>query len=191
MLFDAPLKISFLMRGFKPNWFIAGGWAIDLYLEKETRPHADVEIAIFRRDQIALQNYLDGWVLKKAVNGELSVWTRGEQIELPVHEIHCFNRQAEPQFLEVLLNETGDNDEWLYRRNLKVAKPISKLFLTSESGINFLRPEIVLLYKSKNPRVKDEQDFETVVQHLDTESKKWLGAALEVCDSKHDWLRRL
>lgn len=191
MSFETPLKISFLMRGFKPEWFIAGGWAIDLYLEKETRPHADVEIAIFRRDQIALQNYLEGWGLKKAVNGALSVWKRGEQIELPVHEIHCFNQQAEPQFLEVLLNETGDDDEWLYRRNLKVAKPISKLFLTSESGINFLRPEIVLLYKSKNPRVKDEQDFETVALHLDTESKKWLRAALEVCDSKHDWLRRL
>ncbi len=101
------------MREFEPDWFVAGGWAIDLYLEKVTRPHEDIEIAIFRRDQIALQNYLDGWVLKKAVNSMLPVWNQDECLELPIHEIHCFNDTAEPQSLEVLLNET-DGDGWLF-----------------------------------------------------------------------------
>ena len=59
------------MRGFEPDWFIAGGWAIDLFLQKETRPHDDIEIAIFRHDQFALQNYLQNWNLKKVVGGEL------------------------------------------------------------------------------------------------------------------------
>jgi hypothetical protein len=54
------------MRGFEPDWFVAGGWAIDLFLEKTTRPHEDIEIAIFRKNQLALQDYLDGWLLKKA-----------------------------------------------------------------------------------------------------------------------------
>ncbi|HEY8562140.1 MAG TPA: hypothetical protein VIL74_17330 [Pyrinomonadaceae bacterium] len=36
------------MRGFEPDWFIAGGRAIDLFLGGTTRTHADIEIAIFR-----------------------------------------------------------------------------------------------------------------------------------------------
>lgn len=188
-MFDAPLKVWSLMRDFKPDWFIAGGWAIDLYLEKETRQHEDVEIAIFRKDQIALQNYLDGWVLKKAVNGVLSKWNRDERLELPIHEIHCFNETAEPQSLEFLLNET-DGAEWLFRRNVKVTKPLSKLSLTSNLGMKFLCPEIVLLYKSKNPRPKDEQDFEITLKRLDVESNEWLRNALIICDSEHHWLKR-
>ncbi|WP_445326865.1 nucleotidyltransferase domain-containing protein [Solibacillus sp. FSL W7-1464] len=36
--------------------FIAGGWAIDLLIGKETREHKD--IAIFRKDQLNLKAYL-------------------------------------------------------------------------------------------------------------------------------------
>ena len=90
-MFDLPLKVASLMRDFQPEWFMAGGWAIDLYLEKQTRPHEDIEIAIFRKDQTALQNYLDGWLFKKAENGVLSDWNKDKFLELPIFEIHCFN----------------------------------------------------------------------------------------------------
>lgn len=189
-MFETPLKVWSLMRDFKPDWFIAGGWAIDLFLEKETRQHEDIEIAIFRPDQIALQKHLDGWVLKKAVNGTLPDWNPEEHLELPIHAIHCFNETVEPRFLEVLLNETGGG-EWLFRRNVKITKPLSKLSQTSNSGVKFLRPEVVLLYKSKRPRLKDEQDFEAVAERLDVESKEWLKNALAICYSEHHWLERL
>lgn len=73
----------------------------------------------------------------------------------------------------------------------KVASPVSKLSSTAESGINFLRPEVVLLYKSKNPREKDERDFQAAVEFLDLESKEWLKTSLSVCYSNHDWLENL
>lgn len=189
-MFRLPLKIAALMRNFQSDWFIAGGWAIDLYLGNISRPHDDIEIAIFRRDQVALQNYLDGWLLQKAENSVLSIWNQNEFLELPVHEIHCFHETGEPQNFEVLLNERND-DDWIYRRNAKIKKSLTEIYLTTASGIKFLRPEIVLLYKSKNPRAKDEQDYESAVKRLNAESVKWLGNALAVCDSKHAWLRRL
>ena len=189
-MFSLPQKIAALMQNFQSDWFIAGGWAIDLYLGKISRPHDDIEIAVFRPDQIALQNYLNGWLLQKMANSAASVWNRNEFLELPVHEIHCFNETSEPQNFEVLLNERNDN-EWIYRRNARITKSLSEVYLTTDSGIRFLRPEIVLLYKSKNPRAKDEQDFESVTKCLDAESKKWLGNALGICDSKHHWLQKL
>ena len=189
-MFDAPRQVLSLMRSFNRDWFVAGGWAIDLYLEKETRAHADIEIAVFRRDQLALQNHFAGWNFKKASNGALTDWNRNELLKLPIHEIHCFREPSAPPSLEVLLNET-DGDEWLYRRNKQITKPIAKLSLTSNLGMKFLRPEIVLLYKSKNPRPKDERDFETVVEHLDDESREWLKNALTICGSSHHWLPNL
>jgi hypothetical protein len=118
------------MREFEPDWFVAGGWAIDLFLEKETRPHEDIEIAIFRNDQLAMQNYLKNWNLKKVVSCELIDWEEGEFLYLPIFEIHCFNEKEGLSFLEVLLNETS-GEEWIFRRNQKITRPISKLSLTS------------------------------------------------------------
>jgi hypothetical protein len=57
--------------------------------------------------------------------------------------------------------------------------------------MNFLRPEVILLYKSKNPRLKDEQDFESVAPNLDAESRQWLKNALAVCCGEHSWIQRL
>ena len=182
-----PEIVQSLMCGFKPNWFIAGGWAIDLFLGRQTREHSDIEIAIFRQDQIALQNYLSDWNLQIAGSGKLSEWKKGEYLELPLHAIHCFNESAELSFLEVLLNEC-ENGVWQFRRNRKITKPIPELYLTSDSGIRFLCPEVILLYKSKAPREKDEQDFSIVLGHLSKESKKWLKNALAVCYLKHRWL---
>ena len=189
-MFEFPLKIAFIMRDFKPDWFIAGGWAIDLFIGEQTRSHEDIEIAIFRKNQFELQNYLEKWDLRKAVNGELIEWKKDEFLELPIHEIHCFNENIEPKSFEVLLNESNA-EKWVFRRNQNVTKPVSELYLLNNSGLKFLRPEVVLLYKSKNPRARDEQDFRTAFQHLDYDSKEWLKNALSISYSRHHWLESL
>ncbi|MHA1968943.1 MAG: nucleotidyltransferase domain-containing protein [Candidatus Hodarchaeales archaeon] len=44
--FDLLLKISKLMKDFNKPWYIAGGWAIDLFLGLVTRSHQDIEITV-------------------------------------------------------------------------------------------------------------------------------------------------
>jgi len=187
---EPPSKVQSLMRDFRPDWFIAGGWAIDLFLGRVTRKHADIEIAIFRKDQLALQNYLRDWNLQKAGGGKLSEWKKHEYLELPIHEIHCFNETAELSCLEVLLNEC-ENGVWRFRRDRRITKPVTELYLTNDAGLRFLCPEVILLYKSKNPREKDEQDFRAVIEKLSAESKKWLKDALLICDARHHWRPKL
>ncbi|MCY7348622.1 MAG: hypothetical protein LH614_20725 [Pyrinomonadaceae bacterium] len=189
-MFDLPLQIAAVLRGFKPSWFVAGGWAIDLFLEKETRLHQDIEIAIFRKDQAVLHDYFDGWLLQKVINGELVVWHRDEWLTLPIHEVHCYKETAQPPQIEILFNESNKT-EWLYRRNENIRRSLVKIQPESSAGVNFLCPEVVLLYKSKNPRAKDERDFQAVVKRLDVECKEWLKDAIKVSNSKHHWLRSL
>ncbi len=189
-MFEAPKKAAALMRGFEAPWMIAGGWAIDLFLERETRPHADVEIAVFRRDQLALQARFSGLKMKKAGGGALVDWPRGQFLDLPAHEIHLFEGPAETPVLEVLLNET-DGENWLYRRNAAVTKPLGEIRRAAGANLFFLCPEIVLLYKSKAPRERDETDFAAALPRLDRSSRVWLEHALSVCHENHPWLARL
>lgn len=48
-----------LMKGFDRPWFIGGGWALDLAVGRQTRPHEDVEIltACFE----APERSVNGW----------------------------------------------------------------------------------------------------------------------------------
>lgn len=191
--FQEPLKMVALLAGFERPWFVAGGWAIDLYLERVRRLHRDIEIAILRCDQFALWNYLQDWEFKKVVpgsDGPMVPWKEKEWLELPVHEIHARRSSGDPFTLEILLNESSGK-EWRFRRNSEIVLPLSILGLLSESGIPYLSPEVVLLYKAKNPNLQDEADFSAVHKVLDRERLVWLRRAIEACHPGHPWLVNL
>ncbi|MDP6778940.1 MAG: hypothetical protein QGI83_19460, partial [Candidatus Latescibacteria bacterium] len=50
--------VADLMSDIDLPWWIAGGWAIDLFLERQTRDHGDTDILIRREDQLDVQAYL-------------------------------------------------------------------------------------------------------------------------------------
>lgn len=192
--FTAPLKVASLLATFDHPWFIAGGWAIDLFLGQVTRAHADVEIAILREDQMAIRRHLRGWpfnqVLPQPRGGVLLPWEEEEWLHLPVHEIHALNSESDPPALEILLNEAA-GDQWRFRRNLAITRPLALLGAPSPLGIPSLRPEIVLLYKAKDPRAQDEADFAHAHARLDREQRSWLKQALAACQPGHPWLAQL
>lgn len=191
--FKVPLKVFKLLAGFEKPWFVAGGWAVDLFLDKVTREHEDIEIAIFRCDQLKLRNYLKGWEFKKVIPGPTmhsELWNEDEWLDLPVHEIHAENKDSDLLHLEVLLNESS-GDKWRFRRNLNITCPISTLGTHSKNGVPFLNPEIILLYKAKNPNPKDEADFKNIIQALDEKRKSWLKQAITICYPDHRWLETL
>src|SRR4051794_26613602 len=58
----APLgEVVALMRGLAAPWWVAGGYAIELAVGHAYREHGDVDIALLRRDQLAMRRLLDGW----------------------------------------------------------------------------------------------------------------------------------
>ena len=183
--FALPRQVLSLLDGFGKPWWVAGGWAVDLFIGRPTRPHKDIEIALFRNDQSALQEHLGGWNLRKVVDHRLVPWLPGELLTLPVHEIH--GRGPEGQALEILLNEY-DRGRWAFRRDIGITRPAKLISDRSADGVPFLRPEIVLLYKSNDPRPDDQADFERAAPLLDPESHAWLRVALQRHRPGHPWL---
>ena len=178
------------MDRFAAPWCVAGGWAIDLVLGRVTRPHADIELAIFRQDQLLLHQHLQGWQFDKIVDGQRIGWGAGKFLELPVHEIHARQARESAGAMEFLLNER-DADAWVYRRDASIRMPIKRAILQSNAGLPVLAPEIVLLFKSKSPRAKDAADLRSILPALLSAQRQWLAEAIGAAEPKHPWLGAL
>jgi hypothetical protein len=59
------------------------------------------------------------------------------------------------------------------------------------NGVPFLRPEIVLLYKSSERSPKNDADFAATKPQLSQAAALWLHGAIAACDGQHPWLLRL
>ncbi len=168
-------------------WAVAGGWALDVFLGRQTREHADLDLAIWRGDQHKLRAALiPDWAPEVVDNGVLRRWNADEWLSLPIHEIHARAvTRAQPP-LELLLNERDDT-AWIYRRDTQVRRELDRTIMVRDT-IPFLSPEIVLLYKSKAPRLTDEADFRVASPALTPEQREWLRLAINRSDVDHPWL---
>lgn len=178
-----------VMSGFDAPWGIAGGWALDMFLGVESRPHGDVDVSILRRDQQLLRPRFEGALVSKVVDHRLSPWKAQEFLASPVHEVHA--TWPDGTHLEFLLNESDpESREWVFRRDHRIRRALTAAF-NNTRGVPYLAPELVLLYKSKAPSPKDEADFDAVRPRLSGEQRAWLVQALAICAPSHHWATNL
>ena len=168
-------------------WWIAGGWGIDLWLGEQTREHVDLDVAILRRDQQLFRETLSDWDLQVATAPEvLSPWTEPILPE-PLHAVWCRPTPQSEWAFELLLNDARDED-WLFRRDHDVRLPLVALGGHTSDDIPYLSPEVILLYKAKNMRDHDRQDFLIAHPKLDPAARSWLRSAIERVHPGHEWL---
>jgi hypothetical protein len=189
--FDEVEKVAALLRDLPCEWYVCGGWAIDLFLGRVTREHKDVDVSIARGHQLEVREYMKarGWSFEKAHDGKLTHWEEGEFLPPPFHAVWCRNGAHDPNFVELMLDEI-DDERFTFRRDPSVTMARGRMSFKNPSGVPVLAPEIVLLYKSK---VSEEYagDFRNAVGSLDREARAWLKDALaKVCES-HPWAEEL
>ncbi len=174
------------------EWYVSGGWALDLFVGMVQRVHHDVDVIVPRAAQMELQKYLldRGWKLMTPFEKRLEPWPAHMRLELPRHQVHAHRNT---QFIDLLL--TDMQDTWRYRREPVILRSRERMSLTSASGIPYLAPELVLLFKSKNTsnheRAKDQSDFERALPHLEAERRAWLYWALTAVSPDHPWIKQL
>ncbi|HEX2037610.1 MAG TPA: amino acid transporter [Chloroflexota bacterium] len=190
----APAEAAALLGGAPWPWWIAGGWAIDLFVGRQTRRHGDLDVQVRRRDQHAAHATLvaQGWELHAAdPPGTLRPWAPGETLGQWVHDIWCRPAGGAPWGLQLMLLDT-EGERWTFRRNPHIGGALRSLGRRSAAGIPYLAPEVQLLYKAKpHPRPKDEADFRVALPLLDETSRAWLAGALERYNPDHPWLQPL
>lgn len=186
-------QIAALFSTLTVPWWIAGGWALDLFLGVQIREHEDIDVQILRRDHLTIRGLLDAWDVQAASPTThpdawpFRAWEAGTVLSSVVHDVWCRPSQADPWALQLMLAET-DGDCWQFRRDARITRPLSTVGRRTKNGIPYLVPELQLLYKAKEPRPKDEADFARTVPFLDPESRRWLIQALALSHPDHHWL---
>jgi len=168
-------------------WWIAGGWALDLFLGRETRPHQDLDVGLLRRNVLDMLRLLPAWEFFEAQNGVLTRLGVGDAPALDVHSLWGRPVGTDLWMLELLLDESED-DDWVFRRQPAIRRAHGTIVRRSPEQIPYLAPEIQLLYKAKCPRLRDRADFGRTAPSLDSASRAWLLDALVWLDPEHEWI---
>ncbi len=180
-----------IFQDFSFSWWVAGGWALDLHIGKQTREHDDLDIVIFREHHRTLHRHLSkDWALYQAFKGTLIPWQHHE--ELPSHIDNLWVRDPNQHFwaFQIMILDSEDG-MWLYKRKPTIRKSIEGIGNETHDGTPYLRPEIQLLYKGGSSKVRDKDyvDLYNTLPFLQREERNWLKDALyEQFPSGHQWI---
>ncbi len=192
------------MSGFGRPWAVAGGWAADAWLGRQTREHGDVDIVVFHDDQRALFEHLAGWSTLGGPDDEPHVPWDGRPVRLPGH-IHSRppGMDGTPGMghdgfdLEIILNERLGED-WLMSKDPHIARPFAESVGDSPAGVPALMAEIVMFFKATAyegvegyPRPRDESDFLVLLPLLAGDRRQWLYESIAARQPSHAWLQTL
>ncbi|GAA2684645.1 nucleotidyltransferase domain-containing protein [Actinoplanes palleronii] len=179
-----PRFVADRLTGLELPWCVAGGWAVDLFLGAETRAHDDLEIAVpaNRFEDIAAR-FPDHAFF--AV-GAGTVTPASPESLLATHQTWA-REPATGKWRFDVFREPHDGVVWICRRDPAIRLPYTEVIAHTPDGVPYLVPEIVLLFKAKGPRPKDEADFRAVRPHLSASRRDWLINALARVHPGHPW----
>jgi len=185
-----PREAVLLVNALRVPWWIAGGWALDLFLGTQSRAHKDLDVGILRRDVSEALSALPGWEFFEARDNRLLRLHSGELPRANVHSLWGRPAGATRWFLEILLDES-EGDRWIFRRQRQITLPLGAVIRHSSKNIPYLAPEIQLLYKARGIRQEDQADFERVAPRLDASALAWLRHGLRIVHPDHPWVSLL
>jgi hypothetical protein len=184
-----PEDTASLLAGAQVQWWFAGGWAIELFVGKVLRRHSDVDIGCLREHLGTLLGVLPDWDVYASASGKLIRVERGTILDPAHHTLWCRPSNSSCWVLEILVEEMEGQD-WVYRRDRRIRRPTRDIVAYTATGLCYLRPEIQLLYKSKNPRRRDDDDFQAVWPVLGVDARSWLADNIAMTSPSHAWLSR-
>ncbi|GAB2622575.1 hypothetical protein Aab01nite_26530 [Paractinoplanes abujensis] len=180
-----PEQVAERLEGVGVPWYVAGGWAIDLHLGEETRDHEDLELAVPRERFEPVAGRFPELAFYVAGGGQVVPATPAALGEH--HQTWAYDTAAGAWRFDVF-REPHDGDTWISRRDASLRRPYGEMVLLGPAGIPYLSPEVVLLFKAKHCRPKDEQDYAAVAPRLTSGQRAWLDSALELVHPGHAWI---
>lgn len=184
-----PREVAERLSGVDVPWCVVAGWAIDLFRGVTTRVHEDTEIAIPVGRFLEIRHALSEFEFDVVGSGH--VWPLDEHEAFDVmHQTWVRDRTTGIYHLDIF-REPHDGAAWICRRDETIRRPYAEIINTTEDGIPYMLPEIVLLFKAKHDQPKDNADFAGALPLLDSARRRWLADALQSVHPGHHWLAEL
>ena len=136
-----PEQVARLLARVDVPWYVAAGWAIDLFLGGQRREHEDLEIGVPADRFGEIADALAGFELHvvgpdPAVPGRdlaVPVAQAGELLER-YHQTWLLEREPFVWRLDVF-REPSDGDTWICRRDESIRLPYERLIQRTGDGI--------------------------------------------------------
>lgn len=197
------------------EWFVSGGWAIDIHLNHVTRERCDLDISVPFSDRLKCIEFFlgEGWRIEGKLGGGFRTLRKVSDYNDDIHYFWSFpegadfvseyvdddgnrriayNRdsQNELDYIEVFFDVIKDG-RFIFRRDSRVKRREDRAILERE-GVRYLAPELVLLFKSNRLSEKNLLDFDAAVDSLGRDALVWLIEALSlVYGDSHIWTKQL
>ena len=184
-----PAQVTRHLAGVATPWYVAAGWAVDLFLGTRRRRHGDIEIAIPAADFPEIRDRFPGYAFDAVSSGR--VWEEATpEVLAATHQTWLRDRATGDYLLDVI-REPHEGETWICRHEPTIRLPYREIIRHDPDGIPFLAPELVLLFKAKHARPKDQADFDDTVPHLTGAQRRTLAELLARAHPGHRWLARL
>ncbi|HEY6738015.1 MAG TPA: hypothetical protein VI076_04135 [Actinopolymorphaceae bacterium] len=184
-----PRQVADRLAGVETLWYVAAGWALDLFRGEQTRPHGDLEIAVPARCFPRVRERFSGYVIDAVGSGR--IWENATADALAATHQTWVRDPASGNYLVDVFREPHDGDSWICRRDETIRLPYGDIILHSPDGIPYLAPEFVLLFKAKRVRTKDQADFDDTVPRMSPARRATLAELLDRVHPGHRWLTAL
>ncbi|WP_433664682.1 nucleotidyltransferase domain-containing protein [Nocardia sp. CA-128927] len=182
-----PAEVAERLSGTPPCWYVAAGWALDLFVGGLEREHSDLEIGVPHERFAEIVNAFPGF--EWDVVGDGCTWPFPEEAD---NQHQTWLREPATGLYRLdVFREPHLGDRWVCRRDASITLPRDELILHTTDGIPYVIPEVVLLFKAKARRAKDEADFLDVLPEMDRSRRSRLSGWLSRVHPGHPWLETL
>ena len=184
-----PDDVAELLAGAPFGWWIVGGWALE-FAGAAPRPHLDTDVAFLLRDLPALRRFLSDWHLWAPTPDRLRPVLPGTHLLDDEEQLWARRDAASPWVLD-LVGTPSRGDDWVFKKDHRITRPLAEVGHATEAGIPYLAPEVALLHKAPLDRPKDRDDLASLAPVMEDEAVAWLRASIATCWPGHAWLALL
>ncbi|MEY9934385.1 hypothetical protein ABH926_009053 [Catenulispora sp. GP43] len=185
----SPAEIARRLTGVEVPWYVAAGWALDLFRGRQTRRHGDLEIAVPAAEFDQISGLFPGYVFEGV--GQDCLWPDPTPEVLAATHQTWLRDPASGDYVVDVFREPHEGSTWICRHDRTIRLPYAEVICHTSDGIPYLTPELVLLFKAKHARPKDQADFDSVLPELSPAQRARLAELIGHTYPDHAWLARL
>lgn len=207
-------QTNLLLSNANIQWAFCGGYALDLFLDREIRKHGDIDICVFEVDRNKIPNYMlsNEWNVYQFLGGgrvrslgiddvsdhgrnlmcvkegcKLVKFYASEEDKVSGYDFYHTGIER-LDYLEFLFNHS-QGTEFVFSRELNITRDMQKAILYN-NGLPYIAPELALLYKaSKADNPAYQCDYAMTITYLNDEQLCWFYKSMEkLYPQGHPWL---
>jgi aminoglycoside-2''-adenylyltransferase len=149
-----PVAVEELQQylGSFTEWTLCGGCSLDLIVGKQTRPHGDIDVGVFRSQLISCLCSIGKEQVFLCHPAGAQVSWNGETVDPAVHDIWISDPLREHWLLQIMVFD-DDGETVFYRRDRRICWP-KRSHSLNIGDVQVLNPFITFLFKANKAEIE-------------------------------------